>query len=134
MGLAFDTSYTERIFSLFERLNTKDKYEGSGNRPGHHEEDHRQAQRQHLGPERRREKVPVSALLFPFGKASVMICPFLNRMTEIYNYLLIFISLFYKMFNTGYFIKYERIKHCITHHRAGQRIHRRAILQLFLLR
>jgi light-regulated signal transduction histidine kinase (bacteriophytochrome) len=29
-GIGFDTSYTDRIFSLFERLNTKDKYEGSG--------------------------------------------------------------------------------------------------------
>ena len=29
-GIGFDESYRERIFSLFERLNTKDKYEGSG--------------------------------------------------------------------------------------------------------
>ncbi|NIJ54421.1 sensor histidine kinase [Dyadobacter arcticus] len=29
-GIGFDAAYQERIFSLFERLNTKDKYEGSG--------------------------------------------------------------------------------------------------------
>ncbi len=29
-GIGFDDSYSEKIFSLFERLNTKDKYEGSG--------------------------------------------------------------------------------------------------------
>lgn len=29
-GIGFDELYSEKIFSLFERLNTKDKYEGSG--------------------------------------------------------------------------------------------------------
>ncbi|CAG5074702.1 Adaptive-response sensory-kinase SasA [Dyadobacter sp. CECT 9623] len=29
-GIGFDKQYQERIFSLFERLNTKEKYEGSG--------------------------------------------------------------------------------------------------------
>ncbi|KAA6432750.1 PAS domain-containing protein [Dyadobacter flavalbus] len=29
-GIGFDDAYNERIFFLFERLNTKDKYEGSG--------------------------------------------------------------------------------------------------------
>ena len=29
-GIGFDDTYSEKIFSLFERLNTKDKYEGSG--------------------------------------------------------------------------------------------------------
>ncbi|KAA0993451.1 sensor histidine kinase [Dyadobacter aurulentus] len=29
-GIGFDKAYQERIFSLFERLNTKEKYEGSG--------------------------------------------------------------------------------------------------------
>ncbi|TLV02188.1 sensor histidine kinase [Dyadobacter luticola] len=29
-GIGFDAAYQERIFSLFERLNAKDKYEGSG--------------------------------------------------------------------------------------------------------
>ena len=29
-GIGFDELYKEKIFSLFERLNTKDKYEGSG--------------------------------------------------------------------------------------------------------
>jgi PAS domain S-box-containing protein len=29
-GIGFDAAYQEKIFSLFERLNTKDKYEGSG--------------------------------------------------------------------------------------------------------
>jgi two-component system CheB/CheR fusion protein len=29
-GIGFDTQYTEKIFALFERLNTKDQYEGSG--------------------------------------------------------------------------------------------------------
>ncbi|MCE7063807.1 ATP-binding protein [Dyadobacter sp. CY326] len=29
-GIGFDELYNEKIFSLFERLNTKDKYEGSG--------------------------------------------------------------------------------------------------------
>jgi signal transduction histidine kinase len=29
-GIGFEKEYQERIFSLFERLNNKDKYEGSG--------------------------------------------------------------------------------------------------------
>ena len=29
-GIGFDEKYGEKIFSLFQRLNTKDKYEGSG--------------------------------------------------------------------------------------------------------
>ncbi|WP_373511964.1 ATP-binding protein [Persicitalea sp.] len=29
-GIGFDSQYREKIFSLFERLNTKDKFEGSG--------------------------------------------------------------------------------------------------------
>ena len=29
-GIGFNEQYREKIFSLFERLNTKDKYEGSG--------------------------------------------------------------------------------------------------------
>lgn len=29
-GIGFDEQYREKIFSLFERLNTKDKFEGSG--------------------------------------------------------------------------------------------------------
>lgn len=29
-GIGFDAQFNEKIFSLFERLNTKDKYEGSG--------------------------------------------------------------------------------------------------------
>lgn len=29
-GIGFDTQYSERIFALFHRLNTKDQYEGSG--------------------------------------------------------------------------------------------------------
>ena len=29
-GIGFDEKYGDKIFSLFQRLNTKDKYEGSG--------------------------------------------------------------------------------------------------------
>lgn len=29
-GIGFDEKYRDRIFSLFQRLNTKDRYEGSG--------------------------------------------------------------------------------------------------------
>ncbi|HUQ64759.1 MAG TPA: ATP-binding protein, partial [Flavitalea sp.] len=29
-GIGFDGKYVENIFSLFERLNAKDKYEGAG--------------------------------------------------------------------------------------------------------
>jgi two-component system CheB/CheR fusion protein len=29
-GIGFDTQYKDKIFALFQRLNTKDQYEGSG--------------------------------------------------------------------------------------------------------
>ena len=48
-GIGIDQQYLDQIFVIFQRLHTRQKYPGTGHRPGHLQEDRGAPRRPHLG-------------------------------------------------------------------------------------